>query len=354
MKTGLRGTFAISWDQTELDGVHAAPPAMMRVGQSWRWGGEPVRLDGPADILQLGDAVGMAEIRLRAATAVRHLLSAVEADIGRFDRLGIEAMIPDAGFTVTDGRQVWPVVLNGAASYGRLLAVFPAGLPPRRTELWVVAVAQQGLAKTRLSGPKGGMVCFTPGTMIATDKGPERIEDLREGCRVQTKDNGCQDVLWIGQQRISGARLHALPHLAPIRLRAGALDNGVPDAGLLVSPDHRLVLRAPRARALFNADEVLVAARDLVNDHTVRVERGHRDITYIHLLLPAHEIIFANAVEAESFHPASADLAVLDDDQLSKIEASCPGTIADPPLYGNEARRILGPSEAAILQFDRM
>lgn len=349
MTTGSRGTFAISWDQTELDGVRGAPAAMLRVGQSWRWTGEAVRLDGPADILPLGDALGMADLRQRSARAVRHLLAAVAADVDRFDRVGVTPLLSDGGFTVTDGRQVWTVAMNETAPGRPPLAVFPSGLAPRGTDLWVVSIADRRPVDRVRPAPPGGMICFTPGTLIATETGPIPVETLTEGCRLQTKDNGCQPIQWIGQQNLSGARLHAFPHLAPVRLRAGALDKRVPDAGLLVSPDHRLVLRGSRARALFNADEVLVAARDLINDGTVRVERGLRDLTYIHLMLPAHEIIFANGVEAESFHPASADLTLMD----ATFDAFCPGMRADPERFGGTARRSLAQSEAAILQFDR-
>jgi len=132
-----------------------------------------------------------------------------------------------------------------------------------------------------------------------------------EGDRVQTQDNGFAEILWIGRRIVSGARLKANPQMRPIRLRAGALDKDVPDAGLLVSPDHRMVLRGARARTLFNADEVLVKARDLVNDHTVVRAHNLTHVTYIHMMLEQHEIVFANGVPTESFHPASAALGSL-------------------------------------------
>ena len=40
-------------------------------------------------------------------------------------------------------------------------------------------------------GPQqSGVICFTPGTRIQTEHGTRLIEELREGDRVQTKDNG--------------------------------------------------------------------------------------------------------------------------------------------------------------------
>ncbi|NNJ68922.1 MAG: type I secretion protein, partial [Boseongicola sp.] len=40
--------------------------------------------------------------------------------------------------------------------------------------------------------------CFTPGTLIATDRGPIAVEALRTGDRLVTRDNGLRRVHWIG------------------------------------------------------------------------------------------------------------------------------------------------------------
>jgi hypothetical protein len=85
MKTGLHGTFVISWSQTELDGFWSAPLESLQVGKAWGWTGEAVRVDGPAGILPLGTAVGEADIRKRAAISVRRLLKAVETKTTRLD-----------------------------------------------------------------------------------------------------------------------------------------------------------------------------------------------------------------------------------------------------------------------------
>ncbi|MCP4818938.1 MAG: Hint domain-containing protein, partial [Shimia sp.] len=171
---------------------------------------------------------------------------------------------------------------------------------------WVVHHSMDVL-NTRAAGEsRSGVICFTPGTVIATPQGPRKIEDLREGDCVQTRDNGAQPVQWIGSRRMTGARLFAMPKLRPIRIRAGALGIDRPDQELVVSPDHRMLVRGAAAQALFNSDEVLVAARDLVNGSTVAVDHALREVTYVHLLLPGHEILWANGVESESFHPASA------------------------------------------------
>ncbi len=356
MQAGFRGTFVISWAQTELDGQTRAPLGSLRVGQCWRWAGDPVRIDGPTAVLTLADADGMAVLRKRAAHAVRRLLSAVDSDLPHNlcpDPYDTDDTPPDRGFTVTDGHQIWTVTLIDTGSGKPPLVMFLGDMPPRQTDLWVVAHKVDPRPDPAGVDAPGGVICFTPGTMILTEDGPCPVEHITEGTRIQTKDNGCQDVLWIGKRRISGARLHVMPHLAPVRLREGALDKGVPDAGLLVSPGHRLMLRGARALALFNTDEVLVAARDLVNDSSVYVDRLVRDVTYIHLLLTSHEIVFANGVETDSFHPASAALDTMDDAQRIALFNRLPGSVDDPSRYGDYARRVLTQSEAAILRYDQ-
>ena len=54
-----------------------------------------------------------------------------------------------------------------------------------------------------------------------------------------------------------------------------------------------------------------------------------------------HEIVFANGLETESFHPAQA---ALDTRQMAEVESLLPGA-AD----GAYARRVLSRPEAAIL-----
>ncbi|SMY05975.1 Hint domain-containing protein [Flavimaricola marinus] len=352
MKTGFRGTFVISWAQTELDGQWASPLSALAVGTTWSWTGEAVRVDGPAGILPLGEATGMADLRRRAAFGVRRLLGAVAAETSSLDGIDVDEPLFEAGFTVTDGRETWTVTLIETAEGKPPLVMFVGEIPPRHKDLWIVSHNIDLDQRSRPGDAPGGVICFTPGTMIMTEDGPLPVEHVGEGTRIQTKDNGCEEVLWTGYRRITGARLYAMPHLAPVRLREGALDKGVPDAGLLVSPDHRLMLRGARAQALFNTDEVLVAARDLVNDLSITVDRSVREVTYIHLLLPHHQVVFANGVETESFHPASAALATMEDAQLAQMFERLPDLATDPQTYGAYARRVLSQSEAAILRHD--
>jgi hypothetical protein len=354
MKTGSGGTFVISWSQTEVDGVPAAPPELLVVGAAWRWTGTPVRIDGAQGMLLLDGAEGAEEMRRRAARMVRRLVGAA---IDRRADLPADPAEPDAGpchgFVLTDGQKSFDATLIDVAGTDANLLMFVGELPPVGRDLWVVRTTLP--QRPAEAGPRvgqGGVICFTPGTRLLTPDGPRLIETLRPGDLVSTKDNGPQPIAWRGHRRMSGARLYAMPHLRPIRIRSNAFGLGQPDGDLIVSPQHRMLVRGRAAEALFNADEVLVAAEDLLNDLSITVDHQLREVTYVHVLLEQHQIVWANGLETESFHPSNAALDTIDPAQRDSLISLLPGLARDPLAYGDYVRRNLSASEAAILRHE--
>ncbi|PRX37426.1 Hint domain-containing protein [Meinhardsimonia xiamenensis] len=268
-----------------------------------------------------------------------------------------DAPLLDRGFAVTDGRRRWIATLIELPEASPLL-MFLDEMPPEGRDLWVCQLMLADGVLRRVAPEASAVICFTPDTLIATPEGALPAGLLDEGDLVLTRDSGPQPVLWVGRRRISGARLQAQPELRPVRLRAGALSDSsggigqegeVPERDLLVSPDHRILLRGARARALFNEDEVLVRARDLIDDRRVTVDRSSREVIYVHLLLERHQIVWANGVETESFHPAGMPLSAIDEAQRSELFTRVPELARDPFAYGDFARRPLDAAEAAIM-----
>ena len=353
MKTGFKGTFVMSWAQTEIDGLQAAPLNVLNVGASWRWTGDAVRVDAQQSILVLDGAEGVIDVRRRAAKMVRRLIGAAIAPPragSRIDQLDPEQH--DDSFVLTDGRRSYLATLIPVPDTGVQLVMFLGEVPPKDCDLWVVRVTLERAAPVGKINP-GGVICFTPGTRIITPDGTRRIEDLRPGDIIQTKDNGAQAVLWTGHRRMTGARLYAMPHLRPIRFRSGALGIDRPDEDLLVSPQHRMLVKGAAAQSLFHADEVLVAAEDLLNDDSISIDRSLREVTYVHVLLERHQIVWANGLETESFHPSNTALETVDPSQRAGLLDILPSLADDPFTYGDFARRNLTSSEAAILRHDR-
>lgn len=352
MKTGFRGTFVISWSQTDVDGLEAAPVDSLNVGTAWSWHGEAVRVDGPNDILRLDQADGEEQLRKRAARKVRRLVGAVVQNKTDLQKVEVQEPLMDSSFVVTNGAQSYTVTVVEVGPGAHPLLMFLDEMPPRDTDLWVVHQSIGSKFGTRDNAPGSGVICFTPGTFISTPDGPKKVEDLHPGDKVQTRDNGAEEIQWTGSRRMSGARFFVMPHLRPIRIGAGALGIDRPDQELLVSPEHRMLVRGHAARALFNTSEVLVAAKELVNGTTINVDLKAKEVTYIHLLLPSHQIIWANGVETESFHPANADLDTLDEFDRLRLMDQFPELENDPFNYGGHARRNLTTSESAILRYE--
>ena len=351
MGTGYRGTFVISWSQTEVDGLEAAPVQSLTVGAAWSWRGDALRVDGPQHLLRLEGADGSEAMRRRAARMVERLVGAAleHKPLSAVEERTEDTAV-DNSFVVTDGAKSYTVTLIEVGRGSQPLLMFLDDIPPRNQDLWIVHHTLNTAPSDQTGDNAGGVICFTPGTRIDTPDGPRLVEDLCEGDRVQTKDNGVQDILWIGKRRMTGARLFAMPRLRPIRLLAGALGSDQPDQELLVSPEHRMLIQGDTAQALFNTREILVAAKDMVNGTSVAVDTKVKEVTYIHLLLPQHQVIWANGVETESFHPANTALSTLADDDRARLLGQFPDLEYDPHRYGAYARRNLSTSEAAILR----
>lgn len=354
MKTRFRGTFVISWSQTEIDGLMGAPVSTIRVGSTWRWTGNALRVDAPRDVLVLENAVDLVDLHRGATRNAPKLLG---ADSGRNAASHPEtdsSRLFTAGFDLTDGHNRYRVTLVPLQGSKEPMLQFEGTSPPKDQDLWVVQCATQDLVGAEADDSGRGVICFVPGTRIATPNGTIAVQDLVEGDRISTKDNGEQEIRWIGSRRVTGARLYAMPHMRPIRMRANILGQGEPDQDLIVSPDHRILVKGPVAQALFNTPEVLVTARDMVNDSSITVDYSIREVTYIHVMLDSHQVIWANGVESESFHPAGAHLELIDPGQQKQLSDQFPGLAADPYGYGEFARRNLTASEAAILSYDSL
>lgn len=97
---------------------------------------------------------------------------------------------------------------------------------------------------------------------------------------------------------------------------------------------------------------MLVPAKDLVNDRTIAIDAAVKEVTYVQILLRHHEVIWANGLETESFHPSNTSLETLNPVQRAERLSIVPGIERDPDRYGNFARRNLTASEGAILRHD--
>ncbi|AZV80920.1 hypothetical protein EBB79_23625 (plasmid) [Parasedimentitalea marina] len=183
----------------------------------------------------------------------------------------------------------------------------------------------------------GSPPCFVAGTLIDTKGGPVAVELLEVGTLINTRDHGPQPLRWIGRsfRRAEGRD-------APVVFAAGALGD---HECIAVSPNHRVLITSERAELLFGQSEVLVKAKHLINDSSIRVQADGQQVTYVHLLFDQHEIVYGNGLESESYHPGAETLDAFDVETRAEILDLMP----DRDNYGPTARPALKSHESFLL-----
>ncbi|WP_295044375.1 Hint domain-containing protein [uncultured Paracoccus sp.] len=168
------------------------------------------------------------------------------------------------------------------------------------------------------------VTCFGMGTMIQTANGPRRVEDLRTGDVILTRDHGLQPLRWQGGSHVGPAGLEMRPNLRPILIRAGALGPGSPSRDLVVSPQHRVLVRSRIAHRLFEHGEILAAAKHLIGLPGIEVSVPSGGVTYFHLLFDRHEIVLSDGAWSESLFTGPEALKSVSDAARREIFALFP------------------------------
>lgn len=191
-------------------------------------------------------------------------------------------------------------------------------------------------------------VCVTHGTSIATPRGDVLVQDLRPDDLVCTLDNGPQPIVWIFANRRSAQEIAQDAKQGAVRLARGALGNGLPRRSLIVSRQHRMLVRSAIANRMFGETEVFVHAKDLVGMAGVTPAPVLGGFAFYHMLLPQHDVIFANGAATESLYLGPGTMKSLASSaraDLEKVKAFdqlfCAAKPARPFARGAKARRMI-------------
>lgn len=201
----------------------------------------------------------------------------------------------------------------------------------------ILSMSLDSLAGNRWSGMTTSredtdfLTCFGSGTLIATPDGQRDIEDLDVGDQITTQDNGPQTIRWVG-----GRTVRCRGPLQPIRVEAHALGLGLPHHRLILSRQHRVLVKSRIAERMFGAAEVFVAAHKLVGLPGVTLDAEAAFVTYWHVLCDRHEVIFANGAPTETLFMGAMARRGMSDQAMDEIEALFPNLLRRPQTLARQ------------------
>lgn len=177
----------------------------------------------------------------------------------------------------------------------------------------------------------GGIV---EGANVRTPCGPRRIELVRPGDLIVTRDTGLQPVRMVWSRELSCAQLTANPSLAPIRLKPRALGPMMPQKDLCLAPDHRVLVPGYRLAGPEQTASCLMEARDLAGvSDAAYVDRSAEVVRCFTLIFDTHQIFCVNGLPVESFLPSAGAVASLSEEFRDALVRRFPQLRREPNSY---------------------
>ena len=218
------------------------------------------------------------------------------------DQLDISGLTDANG----DPVNVWDVVItdtNGDGT-GDAILTFPNG----------ESITLQGVTPDQVDTGAElgsmGIVCYVSGTMIRTERGEVAVEHLTDYDKVLTAQGGYEPILWRDHTRVTLAQQKAAENLRPVRIKPQALGN---DSALFVSQQHCMVVQ-------IEGKDQFIRAKHLAEfTDMAHIAKPKSDVTYHHILLPEHAVIYANGAASESFYPGPQSLKMLSLKAMSSL-----------------------------------
>jgi T5SS/PEP-CTERM-associated repeat protein len=133
------------------------------------------------------------------------------------------------------------------------------------------------------------VLCFLPGTLLATPSGQTAVERLKVGDQVLTAGGEARPVVWLGVGRVLATRGRRNA-ATPVIVRKGALGPNVPHEDLRVTKGHSFLL-----------DGVLIPVEFLVNHRSILWDDRAQEVSVYHVELETHDVLLANGAAAESY-----------------------------------------------------
>ena len=155
-----------------------------------------------------------------------------------------------------------------------------------------------------------GTTGLCTGANLRTPIGARRVEFLRVGDLVVTRDNGLQPVRMIWSRTVTAAEIAADPSLGPITLAPRAIGPMMPQRTVSIGGAHRLLVPGWRLDDEDDTENCLVPARDL-EGLGEPAELNDAEVTYYNVVFESPQVFCANGLPVESFSPSSEILKIV-------------------------------------------
>lgn len=111
----------------------------------------------------------------------------------------------------------------------------------------------------------------------------------------------------------------------------------MPERDLLVSRQHRMLVRSDITKRMFGEDEVLLPAIKLCELPGIFVDEKVKEVEYFHMLFDTHEVVYAEGAPSESLYTGPEALKALSIQAREEIFTLFP-EIAEPDYLPVAAR----------------
>lgn len=169
-----------------------------------------------------------------------------------------------------------------------------------------------------------GPTCFAAGTLIRTPRGDMPVETLVEGDVVTAFDGRAIAVRKVLQRDVTARELRAFANFRPVRIMAGALGGGMPARDLVLSRQHRMMVSSRIVERMFGTSAVLISAIRLTELPGIFVDEAMTEVTYVHLVFDAHEVVIAEGAPSESLLLGPMAIRTLTPESEAEIRAIFP------------------------------
>ncbi len=224
-------------------------------------------------------------------------------------------------------------------------AVRGSGPLPARSPL-ILENPVRGPVRSRAARGAAFAGGIAEGASVRTPCGLRRVEMLRPGDLIVTRDNGLQPVRRVWKRVVSPGRTHADRPLAPVCLLPRALGPMLPQERVLLAPDQRVLVPGYRVRGQENTSGCLVRASDLAAGcDDAYTDFSPVELSLFTLVFDSHQVFCANGLPVESFLANAAGVLDLEAHFRADLLQLFPRLERQPHAYPRVKYRVVEGAE---------